>query len=227
MSRASRRAEPVARGDEDRGLAGERRDRAILRRGGLEKPQTGRADGDNAAAGLPRGIQRSGGLRVDPAPFRVHAMIVRVLRLHRQKGAGPDVQRNPHDGDAARRNGGGKRRREVQAGSRCRDGAGMAREHRLVIVPIGFVDRAFAGDVRRERRGAVTLQRRIQVSVGAREPQHHLAFAHMLDANRLEHIWLAGELDDLSDSHLLRRLEEGAPKARSAALVQRGLDAGG
>ena len=43
-----------------------------------------------------------GGRRGDLAPFGVHAVIGRVVGLHRQEGAGADVQRHEVPRDAAR-----------------------------------------------------------------------------------------------------------------------------
>ena len=64
------RAEAVARRDEDRGLAGKRRDRAVLGRGAFQQPQRGGADRDDAAAGARAALSARGGLGGDAAPFR-------------------------------------------------------------------------------------------------------------------------------------------------------------
>ena len=79
-----------------------------------------------------------------------------ILGRDRRERSGADVERDPGDGDTVGFERGKERRVEVQ--SRCRrgDGAGRAREDRLVARLV--VDFRRARDVRRQRNGAVTIQ---------------------------------------------------------------------
>ena len=63
-------AEAIAGRDEDRRLAFEGAKLAVLAGGAFEQPRRSRADGDDAAAARPRRVERLGGRRVEPAPFR-------------------------------------------------------------------------------------------------------------------------------------------------------------
>ncbi len=86
------RAEGITRRDEQRGLAVERADAAVLAGRAFEEPQRGRAYGDDAAAGPVRRVERLCGLRADAAGLGMHAMRIGILDLDRQKSAGADVQ---------------------------------------------------------------------------------------------------------------------------------------
>ena len=102
------------------GLAGEGPDRPILRRRVSSRRSDGRADRNDAAAGGARRVEGVGGFGGDLAPFGVHAVLGRVLGLHRQEGAGADVQRDewremPRASSAA-----------SSAGVKCRPAVGAA-----------------------------------------------------------------------------------------------------
>ena len=63
------RAEPVARHDEQRGVAGKRADASVVRRRGLQQAEAGGAHRHHAPARRARGIDRGGGVRGDLAAF--------------------------------------------------------------------------------------------------------------------------------------------------------------
>ena len=85
-------AEAVAGGDEDRGVALERPDPPGLVGGAFQQAQRGRADRDDPAARGPRRVEPGGRRGRDPAPFGVHDMVVGVVGLDRQEGAGADME---------------------------------------------------------------------------------------------------------------------------------------
>ena len=86
----------------------------------LEQPQRCRADGNDAAAGAPRGVQRIGSLCGDDAPLRVHLVIGRVVGLDRQECAGTDMQRQaPESAPFART-------AASSSGVKCRPAVGAA-----------------------------------------------------------------------------------------------------
>ena len=95
-------AKPIARRDEDRGVAAERLDGAVLARRAFQQPQRGGADRDDAAA-LAR-VPRSA-----PPPSRAemqpHSACIRCSEvssdLDRQERPCPDMQRQAMDVDAA------------------------------------------------------------------------------------------------------------------------------
>ena len=95
--------EAIAGRDEDVGLARERRRAMPSAPAALS---SSRSDVVPTATMRPparaRGIERRGRLGGDLAPFGVHAVLGRVVGLHRQEGAGADVQRHEVPGDAAR-----------------------------------------------------------------------------------------------------------------------------
>src|SRR5262249_43453021 len=87
--------------DEKSSLAGKRSERAVIACGAFEKPQRGRADGDDPPAGPPRRVQICRGLGAHLAPFRMHFVAIGIVRLDRQKGARTDMQRHAMERDAS------------------------------------------------------------------------------------------------------------------------------
>ena len=71
--------------------------------GAFEQAQRGRADRDDASARAARRIERIGGLFGHDAVFGVHPVACGIVRLHRQKRPGADMQRDGMQADAARR----------------------------------------------------------------------------------------------------------------------------
>ena len=125
--------EAVAGGDEDRGIAGERRDRSILAGGALQEPQGRRANRDDPPAPRPCLVERLRGLRADGAPFRMHPVIGRIVRLHRQEGPRPHMQRHEVAVDAAFVEPAEEIVGEMQAGGGRRDRALVLRIDGLVV----------------------------------------------------------------------------------------------
>ena len=151
-------AEPVAGGDEDRGLAGE----------GRSVPSSSAALSSSRSAVVPtatirppaaaRGVQRARPWRPRPRRLGVHAVVGDVLGLHRQEGAGADVQR--HEMPARRRAPRASAisaAREVQARRRRGDRAVLAGVDGLVIDEVAIV---FASGARRCRAAAASPRAR-------------------------------------------------------------------
>ena len=147
-------AKPIARRNEDRGIAGEWFDGAVLGRGALQQPQRGGADRDDPSAFGARRVQRIGGFARDRAPLRMHLVRGRVLGLDRQERPRPHMQRDPVNADAALAQRRLERRRKMQAGGGCRDRAFIDGEHGLIVGSVALIGRALRGDVRRQRRRA-------------------------------------------------------------------------
>ena len=102
--------------------------------GALNQTQRGGADRDNPAALFARIIQRLGGRRIEAAPFGVHDVIVGVLDLYGQEGAGADVQRHPMQARPRRLYALNQLGCEMQPGRRRCDGAGFVGENGLVVL---------------------------------------------------------------------------------------------
>ena len=131
----------------------------------------GGADRDHPAARRARAaLSRS----AVAASIRPHSACIRwsavSLGLDRQEGAGADMQRQRFVADPAR----GEPRH--QSGVKCsaavgrRDRPVRAREHRLVVVPVGLVGRALAGDVGRQRHLARAFEQDLDRLLAQRRP---------------------------------------------------------
>ena len=168
-------AEAIAGGDEDRRLAFEGAKRAVLAGGAFEQPRRGRADGDDAAAARARRVERRGGRRVEPAPFRVHGVAGGVVDLHRQERAGADMQRQAKNPSAGRFDARDQLRGEMQPGGRRGDRPLLVREHRLVVGAIGRRDPSARGDIGRQRRRADAVDRLVERRAVKGEGQSDLA----------------------------------------------------
>jgi len=97
-------------------------------------------------------------LRINAAPFAVHAMFGGVIGLHRQECARTDMQRQGRRFDACCVHRVHQFGREVQGGCRCRHRAILLREHRLIILRIARVGWPLARDIGRQRHGPGALQ---------------------------------------------------------------------
>ena len=142
-------AKAIAGCDEDRGVAFERTDHAVFAGGTFDQPQAGRADRDDAPAAGPHRVQPVGGRGVDPAPFGVHFVIVRILGLDRQERPRADVQRQRRMFDPCPVQLRHQRGRKVQRRRRGCDRALLGGEHRLVILGILRIGRAACRDIGR------------------------------------------------------------------------------
>ena len=132
------RLEAVAGRDEDRGVALERPDRAVLVRRAFDQAQAGRADRDQPPA---RRARTRSAARRSAASIRPHSACILwssvSLGLDRQERARADVQGQRLAADPARVERVDQPRGEMQRGGRRGDRALLPREHRLVIVAVG------------------------------------------------------------------------------------------
>ena len=85
-----------------------------------------------------------------------------VVRLHRQEGAGADMQRDFVQADAARVQARQQNVGEMQAGGRRCHRAFVAREHGLVIGAVARIRRTARGDIRRQRHVAALGNRLVK-----------------------------------------------------------------
>ena len=85
----------------------------------------------------------------------MHAVFGDILDADRKKGAGPDMKRDLGNADSRIRQRGGQLRREMQPGGGRGDGAGLGREHRLVIPVIGIGAAVGTADIGWQRHAAM------------------------------------------------------------------------
>ena len=226
-------AEPVARRDEDRSLAGKGRQPLLALRRAFQDAQRGGADGDDLVAARPHGAQRGDRLCAHLAPLGMHAVLVGVVRLDGKERARPHMQRHPVPLDAARI----QRRQqlvgEVQACGRRGDGPVLFREDRLVVLPILLVLAALGRDIRRQRDMADGGDRLVQHRTGEVEDEQNLARVALFrnrcvqraqQAGRAPAPGLRAELNPVADDQLLGRAHEGPPAVVARAQVQRRAD---
>ena len=190
--------------------------------GAFEQAQRGRADRDDPAAGGAGGVEPLGRLGRDPAPFGVHDMVVGVVGLDRQEGAGADMEGQDFVADAGfgeRRHQG---RREMERGGRRRDRPFLAREHGLIIVAVARVGGAPAGDIRRQRHPPCLFEQQLDRLL-AFEGQQERAVRGPLARQRGD---AGAEIDPVAVAQPPGVADEGAPGARPLALVQSGADPG-
>ena len=145
-----RRAEAVARLDEERRLRIVGMDAPRSVGGGFEQAERGGADGDDAAALGTRRVDRGGGGWRDVAALGVEAGLREILRAEGKEGAGADMQRDRGGEDAAGAKGGEEILREVKAGGGRGDGARVRGKNRLVVPLVRRQGAGGTGDVRRE-----------------------------------------------------------------------------
>ncbi len=214
--------------DEDVGIAPPGLHRSTVPGHRLQDAHGGGADRDDASArGLGAG-NRFGRLFADLAPFAVHLMAADVFHLHRQEGSRAHVQR---DGGAFYPALGKARHQligEVEPGGGGRDRALAFSENRLVVRTVLLVRAFFAIDIGRQRRFAVTLQRRQQGF--RRHGESQQKFTALLFFQDLGFEAL-GEHDGFARAQALGRPAEGAPEqaalgVRVLGLVQQGLHLG-
>src|SRR3546814_7668039 len=88
-------------------------------------------------------------------------MIVGVVRLHRQEGAGADMEgqrfaSDPGYGDRLQQRG-----REMQRRGGGGDGAVLFREHRLIVAAVGLVCRTLARNIGWQRHAAREFEQQL------------------------------------------------------------------
>ena len=136
----------------------------------------------------------------------MHDVLVEPAARHRPEGPDADVQRQPHDLDAARGDGGEDLRREMQRCRRRRHAARNAREHRLVALRPRVVA---AADVRRQRNLSAACEQRFEVDVGSEAQDPRTVGEHLDDLGRR-----AVERDVRAAAQPLARAHERKPLAR-------------
>ena len=217
------RLETITRGDEDRGVAFERRDRAVVTCGAFDQAKRGRSDRDQAATRGAHFIQSLGGGEVDSSPLGVHAVVGGVIDLDRQKGACADMERERFALHSARVERGDQRVGEVQRGGRRGHRARFPREHRLVVVAVGGVGAALRRNIGRQRHLPGALEQHLDRLIAMKHEQDRPGLVALGGAC---HDPLA-EVDRIADPHALGIAHERPPAARSLALVQGRADGGG
>ena len=124
VSITSTASKAIARRDEQRGLAGERPDAAVLARGALEQPQRGRADRDDAPARAPAAALSASAVSALTAP---RSACIRwsggIVGLTGRNVPAPDMQRHAY---AARCR--ARASRASSASVKCRPAVGAATE---------------------------------------------------------------------------------------------------
>ncbi len=114
----------------------------------------------------------------------MHAMIRRVVCLHRQEGTGADMQGHGFERHTGIFQRGEQSRGEMQPCSRRGNRAVVGRKHRLVVVPVAGFAVAAAMDIRREGHAAVTLELRFEHGAFAVKAQGDIALGlfRLMDA---------------------------------------------
>ena len=116
----------------------------------------------------------------------MHAMILRICRLDRQKGAGADMQRHGVECCALRFDRRDELGGEMQARGRRGDSACVAGEERLIVLPVLRIGRPLAGDIGWQwhlRRDARSL---VERGAGEREGKRDLALLALVFHFRVE-----------------------------------------
>ena len=112
----------------------------------------------------------------------------------------------------------------MQARGRRGNGARRAREHRLVIGPVLFVDRALARDVGRQRHLAFPRDGGVQFRAGKRKGDIDFAAADMAKDVCLQAV---PQTQLVPSGELSRRTGKGAPPVRGQPAMQKQFDLGG
>ncbi len=216
-------AEPVAGRDEDVGLALERMEPAVGVDGALQQAQAGGADGDDAPARRPRGVDPLGRRGADLAPFAMHAVVLDPLGLDRQEGAGADVEGQEHAADAGVLQRPEQAFGEVEPGGRRGDRARPLGVDGLVVGAVGVLRALGPRDVGRQRHLAGLFQGVEQRRVGQPEVEQHLALGPLLGHRRRQAV---AEVDPVVRPQPLGRPGEGEPAPVAGPPVQGHLDLG-
>ena len=215
-------AEPVAGGDEDRGVAGKGLDDAIIAGRAFEQAQAGGADRDHPPAARAHRIEPGSRCGFDPAPFGVHRMGCSVFHFHRQEGACADMQREhfmTHSRLGERRHQSGC---EMERGGWRGNCAVFGREHCLVIAPILLICPALLGDIGRKRHGSGAFQQHFDRLI-ARKGQRPAAIWMAGFGNRGH---LGGKCDHIANVQAFTVADKGLPPAQVDPLVERRADPG-
>ena len=210
-------AEPVARRDEDVGVASEGMHPSRLVGGAFQQAERGRADSDEPPARGPYPIQTVSSGGIDPPPLAVHDMVLRVFGFDWKKGSSADVKRERFVRNTRRLDRVHHSVRKVK-GRRWRgDGALFAREHGLVIVYVSIVGGPLGGDIGRQRHPPCPLQQEFDgLFAFEAEKKASIAVTPFADGRHA-----APEIHPVAVTDPFRVANKGAPLARSLPLVKR------
>ena len=152
----------------------------------------------------------------DPAELGVHLVIVGVVGLYGEEGASADMQREHRAPDSGDVQGVDEPRGEMQRGRGGSNRPFLCRKHRLVILQILRVDAAFAGDVRRQRHGASTMEQHFDRLLAFEQQRDRtVGMAFLRDGGHP-----AAEDDLVAQFHPLGIADEGLPAPEVHPLVQ-------
>ena len=159
----------------------------------------------------------------------MHLVVGCVVGLHRQEGAGADMQGDEAALDALCIERGKKLGREMQAGGGGGHGALFPGIDGLVVVAVALVVVTLRGDVGRQRDVTDRVKRLVEKCAGQVEAEQHLAAVAFLDHRGVELAEKAGigvmaEMDAVADGDALARTHEGEPAVRRSPHMQRGFD---
>jgi hypothetical protein len=148
-------------------------------------------------------------------------VIGRIVGLHRQECACPDMQGQRLAPDPPIVEQGEQPLREMQRRRGGGDRPHLPGENGLVIVAVGFIDAALARDVGRQRHFACALKQELDRLVAVKMEKQRSGFvpADTACANA------ALEFDDVAIANPLRIPDEGPPTPQILALVKRCPDA--
>ena len=193
----------------------------MLIRCAFQQAQRGCARRDDPTACRACSIERGGSFGIDLAPFGVHHVVGGVVCLDRQEGASPHVQRQRVARDPCLIERGEQVWREMQRCGGGRHRAILVGKDRLVIDPVGIIQRALLRDIGRQRHPPGAFQQHLDRLI-AGETQREAAIIVALFGHGRD---IGGKLDCLANPQPLGIADEGLPAAEINPLVQRGANA--
>jgi hypothetical protein len=154
--------EAVARRNEDIGRARPSLQGPILTRRAFEQPERRRADGYDPPAPRAHLVQGVRGFRADVADLGMHLVVVRIVRLHRQKRPRSYMQRHEVTFDAGGVQRSHQFRSEMQP--RCRRGNStfFPGVDGLIILAVALIFRALARNIGRQGNLADCVEHLVQ-----------------------------------------------------------------
>ena len=143
-------------------------------------------------------------------------MIVRVISLDRQEGAGADMKGDMGKLDTAVLQRSQQALGEVETSRRCSNGSVLARKQGLIVFIVLLIDAALAGDIGRQGRHAGGGNSLVEGSAGPVEAQARIAAFGLTGDFRFQFT----EMDDIAHAQAFGRADEGAPGGGVDTLVQ-------
>ena len=213
--------EPVARRDEESGVAPIGvHDAGVVNRA-FEKAHGGRADSDDSPAGLPHGIDPRRRLPGDLSPLPLHLVFPHRVRADRHERAGADMQRKGNTPDSCCGEGLEQSLREVQPGGRGGDGPGMEGEDGLIVAAVALI--RMTPDVGWQRHDSVAIEMGQKLLPGHADIEND-GSARLPGDDSGRH--LARQRDRLPRLELAGRARENPPQATALTTHGRHLDRG-